>query len=709
MPCRSRLGEPGGAIRQLLNAAFAKIGRARRDQRLDHVGRDVFCYRNQPHAGGNASGPPARRPDPVANDGQIRGESPDESFFRKSSRHFQFRFYTVGVTLDTILRLWHRLLAGLEHPWEFLVELFLIGLSVNWCAGVLHGTRGTRLLRGLLILLVAVTLIVRILAANFGWTRLELLYGYFVTGLAFIALVAFQPELRRALIRAGDMRFLQRRKTGDSVIGAVVESAGYLARNRHGALIAIQRDVGLADWTEHGTPLHADVTANLLNAIFFPNSPLHDLGVVIRGNRVLAAACQFPMAESGELDPLLGSRHRAAVGLSEETDALVIVVSEETGIISLADRGELIRHLSLDDLERELTRRLSGQPTGKSGWSGRSFTDLKRFVRRAAIVIPLTLVIWFLADQASLRREDNIGIELIISHDASIQPDVTSPIPPSFRIAVRGSNRDVEALRSQSPLKATWKVAAPYNRPREYNLNAGDIKALLQELPELRRFSVILDDVSPDAMTLSVDEVVTVTLPVRPEGSSRRVSDARFEPPTASVSLRSRDFARLSEAQRFVSARVAEALASAAPDQSLTLDRVPLDERIAVGGAESVPLLRVEPPEVKAAMRVVGERVRRALSAVSVQVSASPSFLQRYDVVQADANEWLIEFEVEGDRSRVESLTAQDVFVHVPLSSESPSAEFRTAEVILELPEGVTLVGPPKVVQFKLVPRELPP
>ncbi|MFQ5807905.1 MAG: diadenylate cyclase, partial [Phycisphaerae bacterium] len=238
-------------------------------------------------------------------------------------------FYTVAVNFDTLTSLLTRFGSG--GYYVALTELLLIGLLVNWCAGVLHGTRGTRLLRGLLIVLVAATLVVRLLADQLGWTRLDLLYHYFIIGMAFVALVAFQPELRRALIRAGELPFLRRPMPQSRLISRLVESAGYLSRNRFGALIAIQRDVGLANWAENGTQLNAEVSANLLNSVFYPNSALHDLGMIIRGNRVLAAGCQFPVAESGELVASLGSRHRAAVGLSAESDALVLVVSEETG------------------------------------------------------------------------------------------------------------------------------------------------------------------------------------------------------------------------------------------------------------------------------------------------------------------------------------------------------------------------------------------
>ncbi|RMF81801.1 MAG: diadenylate cyclase, partial [Planctomycetota bacterium] len=285
------------------------------------------------------------------------------------------------MNLDTLHNLLRRLSTGADSTIEIVIELLLIGFCVNWVAGVLHGTRGTRLLRGLLVLLITATLFVRILAGALDWARLELLYRYFLIGLAFISLVAFQPELRRALIRAGDVRFIRRTTPRDKLIAALVEAAGYLSRNKFGAIIAIQREIGLANWTENGTQINAEVSADLLKSIFFPNSAMHDLGVVIRGTKIVAASCQFPVAESGEVAGGLGSRHRAALGLSLESDALVLVVSEETGTISLADGGELTRYLSLDDLEQELQTRLSGAVRPRRR-SLRSVSDVWRYLRR---------------------------------------------------------------------------------------------------------------------------------------------------------------------------------------------------------------------------------------------------------------------------------------------------------------------------------------
>lgn len=608
------------------------------------------------------------------------------------------------MNLDTIIRLFERFISAFDRPWEVLIELLLIGISVNWCAGVLHGTRGTRLLRGVLILLVAVTLVVRVLAAQLGWTRLELLYRYFVFGLAFIALVAFQPELRRALIRAGDVSWLRKNRPRDRLIGALVEASGHLSRNRHGAVVALQRDVGLANWAEQGTPLHAELSATLLNSIFYPNSPLHDLGVIVRNDTVLAAGCQFPMAESGDVDPGLGSRHRAAVGMSQESDALVLVVSEETGVVSLADRGHLVRHLSPSDLERELRNRLSNDALAPRAGRAFGLTDAKRLLRRLALVIPLTLVVWFLADQATMTTRDSVPIELNVVHDGSIAVEFESPHAPALVVSVSGATRDVEAIRaatSKDALKVDWEVRAPYTKPGKYTLSGDELLNFLNSLSGIYSRGVVVSSVSPEAARFSVDDVVITKMPVRAEVSQRRIAEARFEPAEVQVSMRRRDLESLTEAQRVVRALLDDRLARSGSDETITLADVLLDSRVGAYRA-----LRVDPSTITASVRVVGETARKHLTGVAVQVQASVSFLQEYEVQVADPGEWLIDVDVEGDRSLVDRLRPQDIYAWLPLASELPTESFRTAEVVMVLPPGVQLVGQPRQIQYRLMKRE---
>ncbi len=227
------------------------------------------------------------------------------------------------------------------------VELLLIGAVVWWVMRFLRGTRGARLIKGVALLLAMVYIVILMLPAGLGWQRIQFLYGNFLLFAFGAVLVAFQPELRRAFIQIGQARFFRGvRGRMEAIVDALVDSAEYLSRNRIGAVIAIERSVGLATITQAGTPIDAHVTSSLLNTIFHPGSPLHDMGVVIRDGRIAAAGCQFPLAESEEVDASLGSRHRAALGMAKEGDAVVLVVSEETGRISLAYEGQL--YIGLD-------------------------------------------------------------------------------------------------------------------------------------------------------------------------------------------------------------------------------------------------------------------------------------------------------------------------------------------------------------------------
>jgi len=207
-----------------------------------------------------------------------------------------------------------------------------------------------------------VYLCIRLLPKNpqRDWQRIEWLYGRFILFALLALLVAFQPELRRALSQIGRGRlFGGPPQYAEEELEQLVESARYLSRDRTGAIIAIERKVGLGGLAESGTPVDAELSAALLNSIFMEGTPLHDMGVIVQSGRIAAAGCQFPLAESDEVDASLGSRHRAALGLAKETDAIILVVSEETGRISIAMEGQLYVGLETDAL-RELLRTALG-------------------------------------------------------------------------------------------------------------------------------------------------------------------------------------------------------------------------------------------------------------------------------------------------------------------------------------------------------------
>ena len=239
---------------------------------------------------------------------------------------------------------------------EVSIELLIIGFVVYSIMRFLQGTGGEKLFKGIAFLLVAIfaiSLLTRVL--NLDLKRIEWLFKYILGAVLIVAVIAFQPELRRGLMQLGGTRFSRNAVPEmGQVIEQVIDAAAVLSQTQIGALIAFEREVGLSDLLQTGTTLDARVTAELLNTVFWPGSPLHDMGLVIRRNRAAAAAVQFPLAEHGEYDRLLGSRHRAAIGLSKETDAVVVVVSEENGNISLAIDGKLTRFLTLEQLRLQL-------------------------------------------------------------------------------------------------------------------------------------------------------------------------------------------------------------------------------------------------------------------------------------------------------------------------------------------------------------------
>lgn len=243
--------------------------------------------------------------------------------------------------------------------WQVAIELILIGSVVFWILRFLRGTRGARLLKGIASVLVTSFLVVVLVGDRLE--RVKFLYSQLLTVVTLAIIVVFQPELRRAIMRLGETRLFRSLNTQvNEEIEQIVESATYLSRRKIGALIALEREVGLGGIAESGTKINADLSAPLLNTIFYPNSPLHDLGVIVSGGRIAFAGVQFPLAEEGTIERELGSRHRAAVGLSAEADAIVVVVSEQTGDISVAERGTLMRKLTPDALRGLLIDLLGG-------------------------------------------------------------------------------------------------------------------------------------------------------------------------------------------------------------------------------------------------------------------------------------------------------------------------------------------------------------
>jgi diadenylate cyclase len=227
--------------------------------------------------------------------------------------------------------------------WPDVVEILLVAFAIYRFLLFLVGTRAMQIVVGVMILSVAY-----FAALVFKFQMISFLLSVVFTYGAFAMVVVFQPELRNALARLGQSRLMRRFSQGDrqSVAEEIAEAMDRLSRAGTGALIAVEGDIGLEEFISSGVPMEAKVSADLLTTIFTPYSPLHDGAVLIRGDHIIGAGCVLPLTQFKVTDKSLGTRHRAALGLSEETDATVLVVSEETSTISVASHGLLHRKLT---------------------------------------------------------------------------------------------------------------------------------------------------------------------------------------------------------------------------------------------------------------------------------------------------------------------------------------------------------------------------
>lgn len=232
-----------------------------------------------------------------------------------------------------------------------MVQIVLLAVAIYFVCNLFRGTRSAQMLLGLALLLVGLNAMTMVFNLEVLSWLLRTLSVYLFFGL----LIIFQPEIRQALAILGR----RRRVFGDNqshvatIADSLADVAETLSRRRYGALIAVEREISLDGYRQSGTLLNAPLVSELLTSCFFPHAPLHDGGVIIRGDTIVAARCIFPLS-AGEPSPGQGTRHRAALGLSEETDAVVIVVSEEQGTISLAHQGRLFYGLSRVRLVRYL-------------------------------------------------------------------------------------------------------------------------------------------------------------------------------------------------------------------------------------------------------------------------------------------------------------------------------------------------------------------
>lgn len=234
--------------------------------------------------------------------------------------------------------------------WRPLIEVLFIWILIYYLIRFFQGTRAMQVLMGLIILAIIFNIAKIFQLHIINWVLTKL----FAVGVVAI-LIIFQPELRRALARIGQQTIFGTLLKKGGVVDEVAQACEHLAHHKIGALIAIERETGLKQYIENGVLLDARVSSELLITLFFPNNPTHDGGVVIQGGRVASSGCLFPLSQNTDLSKSLGTRHRAAIGLTEESDAVCVIVSEETGAISVAVYGELRRGLSPEELRKVLT------------------------------------------------------------------------------------------------------------------------------------------------------------------------------------------------------------------------------------------------------------------------------------------------------------------------------------------------------------------
>jgi diadenylate cyclase len=252
-------------------------------------------------------------------------------------------------------------LIQLGHGLSIALEIAILTLIIYAGLRFVRGTRSATILTGSTILLASLTL----MAKFFDMEVISWLAERVLALLPFAALIIFQPEIRRALAQIGLLRnafWKPSEREQQLIVKLLVETVSDFSERRIGALIAIECRVGLRTIIETGTQLNAKMSQELLSTIFHPNTPLHDGGVVLHEDQIVAAGCIFPLTQS-EPSKTLGTRHRAAIGLSEETDAVVIIVSEETGRISLARYGRIAIGISQEKLERHLIKYLLEKDT----------------------------------------------------------------------------------------------------------------------------------------------------------------------------------------------------------------------------------------------------------------------------------------------------------------------------------------------------------
>jgi diadenylate cyclase len=240
---------------------------------------------------------------------------------------------------------------SIQGSWRPALEILILAVAIYFAFRFVRGTRGWPVFIGFVVVLLTLAVVTTVLNLSVLLWILKTFSAIFVVAV----LIIFQPELRRMLAELGSLPIFSTVHEQRENIEVIIQSVERLAEVKIGALLAIEQTIQLQEAVESGVVVDCEATPEMLETIFFPNNAIHDGGVIIKGDRITQAACIFPLTQRQDLQKSLGTRHRAAIGLSEETDAVVVAVSEETGAISYAYKGQLVRGVSLEELRAFLT------------------------------------------------------------------------------------------------------------------------------------------------------------------------------------------------------------------------------------------------------------------------------------------------------------------------------------------------------------------
>ncbi len=243
----------------------------------------------------------------------------------------------------------------ISENWRSVIEIAILYVPIYYGYLYFRGTRGAKVLTGLVLIFFALTLVSQLLELKVITFLIRGLTAFFAVALVVI----FQPELRRALAALGSQHIFATASQSKETVEIITEAVFELSNREFGALIALENDTNISIFAESGISIDCELSPELIITLFQPKTPLHDGGLVIRNDRIVAGACIFPVSQREDLDRNLGLRHRAALGITEESDSVAIVVSEETGIVSICHRGKIERNFDPESFRRRLARLLS--------------------------------------------------------------------------------------------------------------------------------------------------------------------------------------------------------------------------------------------------------------------------------------------------------------------------------------------------------------